>query len=424
MRGHSHRRRQGWLLGTAVTVALAAGLLTTPATAAPKIGAPCTQRNKVLTINGQRAKCARATSGPSKGKWLWKRVSATPAPAPDGSIDIHAVPVYRVVGGNLERRSGVEYFSTDSRKLHQLDLVRSDLLRAIAVRKSVPGHPRITLDYWISPHFPQDLREHTVQEIERSAEFWNDAFREPVTIRVTLATEKDLDHLRNEAEVADGLSESIERFNTLRPGVDRSWITGSAGYRTQNGKTQGFIGLGAASWSISSRMNPEWPQVAAHEFVHVVQQYLAHGLRASNRDQFTEAFPEHLLEGSANTLGYALAFRSPGWVSDALDNHVWQRFRDAEAWRTLTNANEVPDLLIATEDWKPQPAFELSYAIGALLWEWVIAKYGIDTYLQLISELKNHASFGATVQAVLGISKQTLYQQASDYIFSTVQRTR
>jgi hypothetical protein len=60
--------------------------------------------------------------------------------------------------------------------------------------------------------------------------------------------------------------------------------------------------------------------------------------------------------------------------------------------------------------------------VGALLYEWVIAKYGFDSYIRILENLPKNADYSDTIKAALGISKAELYQGAAPYILAAFNR--
>jgi hypothetical protein len=70
----------------------------------------------------------------------------------------------------------------------------------------------------------------------------------------------------------------------------------------------------------------------------------------------------------------------------------------------------------------PSEAFEQSYAVGALMFEWVIGTYGFAGYKKIINEFATVNSFSEAVQKALGVSKDDLYEQMSGYVYSRYQK--
>jgi hypothetical protein len=59
-----------------------------------------------------------------------------------------------------------------------------------------------------------------------------------------------------------------------------------------------------------------------------------------------------------------------------------------------------------------------------MLYEWVIAKYGFDSYIKILENLPKYSNFSDTLKASLGISKNELYQNAAPYILGAFSRLK
>jgi hypothetical protein len=142
--------------------------------------------------------------------------------------------------------------------------------------------------------------------------------------------------------------------------------------------------------------------------------------------------PLHFREGGANTISYLTSFRNLGWSSDALDWLMWNRTREAKAAFRLESTKDVISALREMEciqecrplsSNKPEEAFAYSYALGALLYEWVIGTYGLDGFKRILDQLMVSKTFDEVIQRSLRISKDELYEKSASYIFDILTRT-
>jgi hypothetical protein len=194
-----------------------------------------------------------------------------------------------------------------------------------------------------------------------------------------------------------------------------------------NGVLQGSIFLTTASYIDLSYINYEWPQVAKHEFFHVVQdysQYKSNRARPNSQQEALIIQPNHFREGAANTVGYLTGFRNLGWGSDAMDWMVWQRALNSRNWIDIKSVDDVIRMMVGTENWEPNEAFEMAYAIGALMYEWVIATYGRDGFIRLLNQLETVSTFDEALQRSIGLSKSDFYAKSAPYVFSVFESTR
>ena len=58
-----------------------------------------------------------------------------------------------------------------------------------------------------------------------------------------------------------------------------------------------------------------------------------------------------------------------------------------------------------------------SYSLGALTFEWFIAKYGIETFKRLIFNQKLGKTFEENLKISAGITLDQLYKGAAEHIF-------
>jgi hypothetical protein len=97
-------------------------------------------------------------------------------------------------------------------------------------------------------------------------------------------------------------------------------------------------------------------------------------------------------------------------------------FKEDKFWKPVKTIEDVIKVLEATEARTNNSTHQSSYPIGALLYEWVIAKYGFDSYIHILENLANNPNYADTVKAALGISKEEMYRGAAPYILSAFKR--
>jgi hypothetical protein len=143
-----------------------------------------------------------------------------------------------------------------------------------------------------------------------------------------------------------------------------------------------------------------------------------------SRDTSLKIQPLHFVEGSANTVGYLTGFKNLGWSSDAMDYLIWQRANSVRSWMDAKSVDDVIRMMAATETYQPNEAFEMSYAIGALMYEWVIGTYGRSGFIKLMNQFATANSFEEALQKSIGLSKSDFYAKSAPYVFSVFESTR
>lgn len=423
-------KRTATLLSVAVALAL---FTTSPSSAAIKAGAQCKKAGLTTIDSGRKYTCIKQGK-----KFVWNKgipvkvdpekvqtpvptPTPTPAPTPEppsDQLNFKGAMIYGIESGMLTRKADSgKYFSSDSRATSVFDPIRLKAYEALNKDPRNREHSNVNFIYRISPTFPEILIEYTKRELDEAAALWNPVFETKIDVYVDLVTEKDREAIKSNRWLSINLPETFSRFDSKR---ERPFISGGGAYFNPDGAWSGNIFLATASYLTLDYVNYEWPEVAKHEFFHVVQDYLflkAGRNRPPSESDFQQFFPLHFREGGANTIAYLTAFRNIGWSADALDWLVWQRAENTKNWKVVSSLADAKSLIVATESRNPDDAFEQSYAIGALMYEWVIGSYGLETFIKLLGSLSTSSSFAESVKSVLGMDKNAFYDKVSVYVY-------
>ena len=120
-------------------------------------------------------------------------------------------------------------------------------------------------------------------------------------------------------------------------------------------------------------------------------------------------------------MGYLTGFRNIGWSSDAADWMVWQRASYSRNWIEIKSLDDVLRMMVGTETNETYEKFEMSYAIGALMYEWVIGTYGREGFVKLLNQLASASSFDQALQRSIGLTQSEFYAKSAPYVFSVFQ---
>jgi hypothetical protein len=360
----------------------------------------------------------------SKGSTVSGSTTSTTLASVSDSLSFKNQMVYGIKNARLTRKadSGA-YFETDSRKPEVFSTIRQKAYSELNPPSLTLSHPNVEFIYDIRPSFPSFLIEFTKRELSASAALWNDFFRTKIQVRVTLVTEKDREYIRSNRWLELNLPGSLSRFDAKN---ERPFITGGGGYWEEDGRWTGNIYLGTASYLDLGYVNFGWPQVARHEFFHVVQDYAMFRTQRSrprSEAEYNRIQPLHFREGAANTIGYLTAFGNLGWSSDAMSWLVWQRASDNRGWIEIKTVDDVYRMMIGTEHRLPNEAFEMSYALGAIMYEWIIGTYGFDGFTKIMNQLATVGSFDEALQKSIGLTQDEFYVKSAGYVFSVFQST-
>jgi hypothetical protein len=293
------------------------------------------------------------------------KVSQKPAPNQDkaGSLSFKSPMIYNVKGNQLIRKSDSgDYFESDSRAQSTFTPIRIKAYQELNPSNLDKSHPNINFIYSVSDSVPSFLVDYSKRELDEAASLWNSYFDRKVDVNVYLVTEKDREAIKSNSWLQRNLPDVFTRFEGKR---ERPFIAGGGGYWNGNTGWSGNIYLATASYFDHTYVNYEWPAIAKHEFVHLVQDYAfaKNGRVRGNESEWMAIQPQNFREGSANTIGYLTAFRNLGWSSDALDWLTWDRARNTSKWKSVESINEVRELISATDVGSPNEAFQQSYGV-------------------------------------------------------------
>ena len=389
---------------------LSSTLVAPSADAAVRDGALCSKVGSITKVNSYQFRCVKTGK-----KVTWQRIV--------DQISSKQDVFYRLNNGVLERRAFTGTFhKSDSRSPKDFSPIRAKAFEEMNKLVKNPATPNIELNFDLRDGFPTEIREYNLKKIRESFAVWSTFIESPIKVKVLLATEKDLSYIRKQGNLFSDSIGAIDRLAQVDLTRENVWITGSAGYVQYNGELIGKIFLGTRSEAKTDRYNPEWMQVAAHEAFHVVQDFWIAGTRHDSQQAYQTRRPQHYTEGGANFVGYSLSSNNVGWYSDAMDvslNRYWNFIR---GWKPAKSNNDIVQLLIATEISDSEQAFELSYPLGALFYEWIVGTYGAAKFIEMGRQTKNNAKFDDTIKKVFGVSKNDLYAKAAPYILSVFKR--
>ena len=405
------------------------------ASAAVVTGKPCKVLKQKVTYQDKIFTCIK-----SGKKYVWSKptiVRSKPTPLPTTAVptpsETTAKPatdtlnfrnpmIYNIKGDQLIRRADSgEFFEVDSRPQSSFNPIRVKAFQELNLATVDRSHPNISFVYSISPSFPSFLVEHSKRELDEAASLWNSYFDKKIDVNVYFVTEKDREEIKSNSWLQRNLPAVFTRFDGKR---ERPFIAGGGGYWKGEQGWKGNIYLATASYLDHSYINYEWPAIAKHEFVHLVQDYAfaRNGRMRGNESEWIAIQPQNFREGAANTISYLTAFRNIGWASDALDWVTWARASNTSNWKTIRSVQEARELIVATEVGTPNEAFEQSYGVGALMYEWVLGTYGLSGFKKLMDNFAVATNFDQSVQAALGISKNSFYDQVATYVYQEYSR--
>ena len=413
------------LLAVSMVLSLYLPLNFASATTVPRIGAKCKKVGLISKKNTNEFVCSKSGT-----KLVWKqkfprKLEDKPAQAPDLNQGIIRGEnyVYRFLSGELQRLAidGKTFTSTDSRIALSFDDIRVSAFKEMQ-RLSESNDPMaIELSFKISENYPVEVASAVKLQARSAAKKLSYFLEERISITFILVTEKDVDFLKTnfgKFNRDDELQTIIENMKDYKFGTSTTG-GGFGGYGIdENNASGGSVVIFYPSYQ---SMEKYYPEIVPHEMTHVIQQYFQTGATNTQQDYFRK-LSKNYIEGSANLLGFGLSLENLGWYSDDSDLTFIQYWKNWHGSNRMANSEDVISILNSTASFNNRDFFFLAYPIGHLFWEFVIAKYGIDSYSKFLKNIKLADSYEQNLLMSVGKSKKELYLQAAPYILKVWQR--
>jgi len=281
----------------------------------------------------------------------------------------------------------------------------------------------ISLTYNLSKNLPAEFKSRYVNQTERASKYYDQLFSKPLVVNAYYQTEKDEQYIKSHPVLKFDYEMFKSWFKAWRTGKDLDHNIGlAAWYREFEGVTQGHTGvvLGSKAQLKNIRLYSE--QVVAHEYFHVVQDFYKYERDRKgyeSADDFAIYYPPIFREGSANTISFGVAMQS---FEDYL--LFYQIFLSEQVgkyapalFNSLTNKSKVVSTLNLIEKRSNAPdAHWASYSLGALTFEWFIAKYGIEAFKRVVFNQKLGKTFEENIKISAGITLDQLYEGAAEHV--------
>lgn len=412
------------------------------ANAAVKSGLACPKSGSTQTYQGKVFTCTQ-----SGKKLIWDKGvpiakplqnnsttttangTSTPSKVVDDSVDITQNIVYRYVNGVLERKAtkSGNYFSTDSRKDSNFDPIRVKAYAAMRAGLNTNSHPNLVFNWDVKPSFSKEVANFSKDYVDVVASYWGPLFKEPVTVPAQLVTEQDIEFEKSQEIKFSDTLDILNRFTTDDFKRQRPWVGGGA-HLWQTGPNSSInvalLNFQMPSYATTSNLDGKWVMTPSHEVFHIVQDYYLKGLQTPDEHVFDQRVNATFREGTASLFGGALDLNNIGWYSDFMDEYLYEQVKGSHWWPPIKTEEDVIKLLTETETRKDEASHQTSYSVGALLYEWVIANYGMDGFMKILQNLQANPDFSDTIKSALGISKSDLYKSAAPYILGVITRIK
>ena len=283
----------------------------------------------------------------------------------------------------------------------------------------------LVLSYDITVSFPKDLRKLYVNQVEYASKLYASFFPDKEVINIYLYTEKDARIIASHPILSRDSESFQDWFKRWARGDSREHNLGlAASYSEGVNGWQGHAGLIVFSGSSIKSLRKYAIQVMPHEYFHVVQDYYLNkerGFSWPSYDEYAKYSPPTFREGSANTISFALASKTQSEYLNLYRNFMAEKLNQKEVkfFKEMKSVESVVRALTIMENNNNrEDVHEASYAIGQLMYEWVIAEYGLNGYRRIVENQIRVEDFSENIKISLGLSTKELYRKVAPHIMA------
>jgi hypothetical protein len=365
------------------------------AQAAPgKIGGPCTKIDSLTHVSGLTLVCA------SSGKKLvWKKYLA-----------------------NQPAKSAPSAPAQSSAPAIAIDPLVQKAYAAFDHQSCNGSHPNFEADYLVSSTYSKIMLEKQKLLFEQAMACYNRYFDRKIKITIALGTQND----------SDFLSTQMLGTKSMFDANQIHWIKDMSARITATGSGSGNRAAGSAGWNVNS--DQAWvvmidstfdsepdQHMASHEFVHILQSYSRskffqdYGAGSSPKDYVN--MPPWFWEGTAELFSYE-SIKPTVQLFAAQMLEARNQGKEAPSLNKITTTDQVISTLELLQAPTNQEANMMTYALGSVLCEYILATYGYSSYWKLMQNAGVYQDFNENLQQSLGVNLKDLYSKSAPFILS------
>ena len=340
---------------------------------------------------------------------------------------------YKYVGTTLQRQilpsensagcSPCTWTTKDSRGVKSFDPIRAQAFSAIKAFGKNQKLPQTEIEWRFTKNVQPSLVKMYKKLNTDALTYWQSQFVKPLPYRMVVGTEKDraeyktiLSESENGPNSLPMINSFFDRYANLQDYEKVRPVGGGTPIKdvlTSGKKDVYQVLYHLGSFTTDQKVFATTP---AHEITHVLQ------MDRSNNIGYNNSMPPTLWEGSAVLFGAGIPMSNVAWYSDELD-HQLMRFLSNFAKKTpMKTEADVVNLLIKAERTDAEISIEAGYYLGAVLFEWIVAKHGVEKYLELLDATATAPSFNDAMKKTYGVGKDEIYKQAAPYVLKNYQR--
>lgn len=398
-----------------------------------RAGATCSKQGTVQVVGSKKFTCKAVGKKLQwdKGVTFSKPAAKSPTAAPATVIDTKWYGWnFRInSAGILERKGGpvTTWTSAATRASQSIDPIREKAFEEIQKYSTAVQSKEVIVNFAFGPNMDSGAAATYRSYFDTSIKFFASRIPTGTALNVLVVTEKDDDFTKDSLiKFLGNQKQATEIFEREKPWIH---LFDTLGKQSSGGGSVSSYGPGKPLLYfgyVCSCFNSEDLLMynVSHEITHYFQFATTPSVRkqnfSGNYPNWVEGkiyIPSSLVEGSANTLGSAILVKHVGWYSDMMDWHLGRYKRNGKI-KTLSSADEAVNLMNSSRSWYLEPAGlgDLNYALGQLVWEFYIAKYGMQSYLDLFDNIEKYGEFELALQKTENISESDFYTSAAPYV--------
>jgi hypothetical protein len=437
------RNKSRLFLAATLIAFLASTLPASQAAPTARAGAICSKKGATQIVESKKFTCSllgkkllwdKGVSVPKKAPAPAPSPSSTSVPAesaPQSAIDTKWYPwSFRYnSAGTLERKGGpVVNWSSDARRAGQsIDPIREKAFEEIQkYSKSAASKPGV-VNFAFGPNVDSGVETTYRKYFNSSIKFFEARIPAGTVLNVIVTTEKDDEFTKTTlAKFFGNQNQANDFFNRYEPEIrqfsslGKQWSGGGSVSGYGPGKPLLYFGYVCSCFNSEDILMPN----VSHEITHYFQFATTPNVRkqnfVGNYPDWVEGriyIPNSIMEGSANTLGAAILVQHVGWYSDMMDWNLG-RYKSNGKIKTIASADEAVSLMKATKSWNLEPLGlgDLNYSLGQIIWEFYIATYGMESYLNLFDNIEKYGDIETAIMKTENISESDFYQKAAPYV--------
>lgn len=340
---------------------------------------------------------------------------------------------YKYVGDKLQRNilpsqdfSGCDpcsWTTKDIRNEQNFESIRVQSFKAIKAFRSAKKAAPANIEWLITKNTTPSLIKMYKKLNVDAINYWQPEMINPLPYRLLIGTEKDraevksiLSKTENGLKSLPMMNNFFDRYSKLQDYEKDRPVGGGMPEKDKlisNGRNVFQVVYHVGSFTTDQKVFVTTP---AHEITHLLQ------INRSKAVGYEKNMPVSLWEGSAVLFGAGIPLPNVAWYSDELDHQLFRFLSNFATKVPMKNEADVIKLLTMAEKPNSEVSIEAGYYVGAVLFEWLIAKHGVQKFLNLLDAAATSPSFDDAMLKTYGEGKAKIYSQAAPYVLKNYKR--